>query len=280
VVAAILQSHSACLSQWLPYLSHRDCQARSHMERLNYFVHNEQICAQTFYIPLLKQFLQVLVGEALELTLDTSMLWDQFCLVEVCLIWGGRSISLAQVVLEHSSATVGFEQYQPLLETVLALLPPNSTVTLLADRGFEHGELMRWLRTNNWSWAIRVKCDLQVTLPTGITWSVEQLLPPSEQAYLFQNVTVLGDITCHLATAKVPTANQAWAVLSDRPPTLQTFALYGKRFGGIEPHFKDYKSAAFEVLRSHLREAQALKYLDANNYTKSLLDYATRPYYT
>jgi hypothetical protein len=39
---------------------------------------------------------------------------------------------------------------------------------------------------------------------------------------------------------------------------LQTFALYGKRFGGIEPHFKDYFSAAFEVLRSHLRDAQAL----------------------
>ena len=28
VVAAILQSESACLSQWLPYLSHRDCQAK------------------------------------------------------------------------------------------------------------------------------------------------------------------------------------------------------------------------------------------------------------
>jgi len=97
VVAAILQSESACLSQWLPYLSHRDCKARSHMERLSYFVHNEHICAQTFYTPLLKQFLQAFAGEALELTLDTSMLWDQFCLVEVCLIWGGRSISLSQV---------------------------------------------------------------------------------------------------------------------------------------------------------------------------------------
>jgi len=258
VVAAILQSQNACLSRWLPYLSHRNCKARSHMERLNYFVHNDHICAQTFYAPLLKQFLQAFVGEALELTLDTSMLWDQFCLVEVCLIWGGRSISLSQAVLEHSSATVGFEQYQPILETVLAVLPPQSTVTLLADRGFEHGELIRWLQTNGWSWAIRVKCDLQVTLSIGTTRSVEQLLPPSEQAYLFPGVTVLGDISCHLATATVPSANEAWAVLSDQPPSLQTFALYGKRFGGIEPHFKDYKSAAFKVLHSHLRDAQAL----------------------
>lgn len=155
VVAAILQSQSACLSRWLPYLSHRNCKARSHMERLNYFVHNDHICAQTFYAPLLKQFLHAFAGEALQLTLDTSMLWDQFCLVEVCLIWGGRSISLSQVVLEHGSATVGFEQYRPILEAVFAVLPPQSSVTLLAERGFEHGELIRWLQRNGWSWAIR-----------------------------------------------------------------------------------------------------------------------------
>ncbi len=74
----------------------------------------------------------------------------------------------------------------------------------------------------------------------------------------FPKVKVLGDIACHLATATVQCANEAWAVLSDQPPSLQTFALYGKRFGGIEPHFKDYKSAAFEVLHSHLRDAPAL----------------------
>lgn len=70
-----------------------------------------------------------------------------------------------------------------MLETALSLLPPNSTVTLLADRGFEQGELMRWWQRTDWSWAIRVKCELQVTLAPGTTWSVAQLLPPSEQAY-------------------------------------------------------------------------------------------------
>ena len=257
-VAAILQSGSACLSHWLPYLSHRNCKARSQMERLNYFVHNPQIIAERFYNPLLKHFLQELGGESLELALDTSMLWDKFCLIEVCLIWGGRSISLAQVVLEHGSATVGFDSYRPVLEQVLPLLPSQSDVTLLADRGFEHGELMRWLNQYGWSWAIRAKTDLQVTLSTGRTKSVEQLLPPSEQAYLYSDVTVLGDINCHLATANLPIASGSWAVLSNRQPSLQTFATYGRRFGGIEPHFKDYKSAAFDVVSSHLRDAQAL----------------------
>ncbi|MEO0942880.1 MAG: IS4 family transposase, partial [Cyanobacteria bacterium J06642_12] len=49
IVAAILQAQSGCLSHWLPYLSHRNCQARSHMGRLSYFVHNHQIDADTFY---------------------------------------------------------------------------------------------------------------------------------------------------------------------------------------------------------------------------------------
>jgi len=46
IVGAILQSQSACLSHWLPYLSHRDCQARSHLEQgkriLNFIVISKQ----------------------------------------------------------------------------------------------------------------------------------------------------------------------------------------------------------------------------------------------
>jgi hypothetical protein len=50
-------------------------------------------------------------------------------------------------------------------------------------------------------------------------------------------------------------------VITGTSPSLQTFDLYGERFGGIEPHFKDYKSAAFELTRSKIRDAQALSRL-------------------
>lgn len=258
IVAAIVQSGSACLGEWIPYLSHRGCQARAHMERLSYFVHNPQVNAERFYEPLLHHALQAFAAEPVLLTLDTSMLWDKFCLIEVCLVWGGRSFTLAQVVLEHRSATVGFEHYQPLLERAQRVLPPQCRVTLLADRGFEHGALLHWLQHHHWSWAIRVKSDLNITLQSGRTATVATLLPPVDEAYLFPNVCVLDGIICQLATATVAQAKESWAVLSNRQPSVQTFALYAQRFGGIEPHFKDYKSAAFGVLQSGLRNAQAL----------------------
>lgn len=260
-VAAILLSESGCLSRWIQYLTHRNCQARSHLERLSYFVKNPHITPETFYHPLLRQFLSAWEGMAVTLTLDTSVFWNEICLIEVCLVWGGRSFPLAQLVMEHPSATVAYRDYQAVLETAQSLLPPNCTVTLLADRGFEHGDLIRWLNAQRWHWAIRAKCDLNVKRANGLTAKIGELVAPQEEAYLFHRVTVLEAIECELATANLSAAGEAWMVLSDQRASLKTFEVYGKRFGGIEPHFKDYQSAGFELPDSRLRGAQALQTL-------------------
>lgn len=260
-VAAILLSESSCLSHWIKFLKHRDCEARSHLERLSYFVNNPRITPETFYFPLIRQFLAAWEGMEVLLTLDTSLFWEEYCLIEVCLVWGGRSFPLAQKVMEHASATVAYRDYCSVLETAQSLLPPSCQVRLLADRGFEHGELIRWLRQQQWHWAIRAKCDLNITRTNGVIWKVSELIPPQEEAYLFHNVTILEDIQCELATANLAKAGEAWAVLTDTPASLQTFNLYGQRFGGIEPHFKDYQSAGFRLPTSRLRGTQALSTL-------------------
>ncbi len=93
------------------------------------------------------------------------------------------------------------------------------------------------------------------------TESLADLLSEPEQAFLFKDVRILEDIQCHLATARLSMAQEAWAVITDTPPSVQIFSLYGQRFGGIEPHFKDYKSVAFDLPRSALRDADALSRL-------------------
>ena len=211
-VAAILQSESAVLGQWLPDLTHRNCSARAHLERLSYLLHNGQISATRFYTPLWQALLPDLADNEATLVLDTSMLWEQFCLIEVTLAWGGRGLTLAQVVLEHGSATVGFEAYRPVLEAAKAVVPAGCQVTFLAGRGFQHRELVRWLQAQGWNWALRVKSDLQVTLASGQLPTVAALLPPLEQAYLFESVSLWDEFTVHLATAHVPVAGEAWAV--------------------------------------------------------------------
>jgi hypothetical protein len=160
--------------------------------------------------------------------------------------------------MEHGSATVGFEQYLPVLEAAKALLPAGSHSTLLADRGFEHGELMRWLTRQGWDWAIRVKSDLLVTLGNGRQRSLHELFALPDEVNLFPGVRVLEDVECNLGTANCSGAQEPWAVLTSTILSLQTFRLYGERFGGVEPHFKDYKSGTFDILRSKIRDASAL----------------------
>lgn len=260
-VAAILLSESGSLSHWIKFLGHRGCNARSHMERLSYFVNNPNITPELFYHPILRQFLEAWEGMEVTLTLDTSMFWNTICVIEVCLVWGGRSFPLAQKVMEHGSASVAYSDYRETLETAQSVLPANCTVTLLADRGFDHGECIRWLIEQQWHWAIRAKCDLNVKRANGYTAKIGELVAPKEEAYLFHRVTVLEDIECELATANLSAAGEPWMVLSDQRASLKTFERYGERFGGIEPHFKDYQSAGFDLPDSRLRGANALSTL-------------------
>lgn len=75
-VAAILPSQSAAMGKWVPYLTHRGCSARAHLERLSYVLHNPHISTEHFYVPVLQAMLKAFEGSDLTLVLDTSMLWD------------------------------------------------------------------------------------------------------------------------------------------------------------------------------------------------------------
>jgi len=58
-------------------LPHRDCGARALVGRLSYFLHNPQITAERYYEPILRHLRSAFAGEAILLTLDTSLLWDR-----------------------------------------------------------------------------------------------------------------------------------------------------------------------------------------------------------
>ncbi len=171
---------------------------------------------------------------------------------------GGRSITIAQKVIKHPSASVSVSQYLPVLEMAKTALPDNCQITLLADRGFQHRGLITWLTQQKWSWLIRAKSDLMVTLKAHCCDCVSQLCPPKDQVYLFNNVQVFEGTRCNLGIANSSIASESWEILTNEPILLQAFASYSRRFGGIEPHFKDYKSGAFEVMRSRIRKPWGL----------------------
>lgn len=78
------------------------------------------------------------------MALDTTLLWDQYCMIRLRVIYRGRAVPRAWPVVEQRSAQVAFCVYRDLLQRAAKLLPPGiPQVVLLADRGCADVALMR-----------------------------------------------------------------------------------------------------------------------------------------
>lgn len=165
-------------------------------------------------------------------------------------------------MLEHGSATVAFKEYQPVLRRARWLLRHHLDVMLLADRGFANHELMNWLAQSRWHYCLRLPCDVLLHTARRYPVMVGTLYPPLGEARLYENVGLWqdGGHRCNLVLATVKGAKDAWAVVTDEPPTLQTLWQYALRFR-VEELFLDSKSGAFELEDSRLRSAAALERL-------------------
>jgi hypothetical protein len=63
------------------------------------------------------------VGKRMYVALDTSMLWNTYCLIRLSVIYRGRAVPLVWRVIEHGSAAVSFATYQDLLAEAKSRLP-------------------------------------------------------------------------------------------------------------------------------------------------------------
>ena len=133
---------------------------------------------------------------------------------------------------------------------------------LLADRAFASHELMAWLATTNWHYALRLKCDVVLQGVKRYPVMVGQLYPVVNQAQLLKNVGLWTDglHRTNLVLATVKGAKDSWAVITDEVPSLQTLRHYSLRFC-VEELFLDSKSGAFGLSDSRLRNVDAIKRL-------------------
>lgn len=99
------------------------------------FLGNERIRVESLYVPLVLAALSGWQQHRLYLALDTTVLWDRYCMIHLSVVCCGRAVPLLWRVLEHGSATVAFKEYKVLLRKARWLLRHHGDVMLLADRG-------------------------------------------------------------------------------------------------------------------------------------------------
>ena len=261
MIVGLMLSSSISLTSWIPYALGRALQAQSVQRRFARWLDNDRLKVHDLYGPLIQEAL-VGWGEAtLYLALDTTMLWGQYCMIRLSVIYRGRAVPLSWDVLEHASAQVAFRTYRELLQRAAKLLPPGRRqVVLLADRGFAAVALRRLCARLGGGYRLRIKRNFLLYRRGHGSAFVKHLLPKRRGKAVFLHAVALtgeryGPV--HVALAHPQDEKDPWLIVSNALTGLQTFQEYGLRFD-IEENFLDDKSNGFQLEDSKLQSAEAL----------------------
>lgn len=158
MMIGIIHSERVHLSAWGVYTQSRAVYAQSHQRRFRRWLSNHRINLVGVYQALLRQALLGWGERRLYLSLDTTLVWNRFCIVWLGVVYRGRTIPIAWRIVPQASSTVRLSVIQSVLRQAHRLLPGDLKVVLLADRGFADRELMRYLKDKlGWHYRIRIK---------------------------------------------------------------------------------------------------------------------------
>ena len=263
MMVGLLESGLISLTEWAPYVHSRAKYAQSTVRRFRRWLDNGRIKEHKLYGPLIRQALAEWGSSKLYLALDTSMLWNQYCIIRISVIYRGRAVPLVWKVIAHQSSSVAFAVYKELLNRAAVLLQPfPCQVVFLADRGFADTALMAHLTKLGWRWRIRLKGNFWIYRQGRKRCKVSTVTPAVGQALFWHHVliTELSYGPVHIAFARHPQSQEFWVVVSNEPTSMTTFEEYGLRFD-IEENFLDDKSNGFQLEASLIRSAEALSRL-------------------
>lgn len=263
MMIGMIASQNVHLNGFGVYVVSRAQIAQSHQRRFRRWLSNRRIDVGSAHHALIKQALSQWKSQRLYLSLDTTVVWNCFCIIWVGVVYRGRTVPIAWRVVAQSSSTVRLWTIQRVLRQAARLMPDGGTIVLLADRGFADGKLMKYLKENlGWHFRIRIKRSFQFQHQGQWCKVTSVQLQPGQAD--FTPAVAVGKTkpyaNVYLAFAHDKQSGEDWTIVSDEPTNLQTFAQYRLRFQ-VEESFLDIKSNGFNLEASRLRDKFALSQL-------------------
>src|SRR5436190_3173930 len=159
-----------------------------------------------------------------------------------------RAVPLAWVCYEPGAAPAPFpELIAALIDEVAALVPPETRVVLMTDRGLSWPSVVDQCRRGGWSFLLRVQRQTRVRTTDGRTRALGDLAPRPGTRWrgtgcVFKDA---GWRDVNVVAVWRRGDDQSWLLVTDLPPTWQRTTDYGHRMDE-EESFRDDKSSGFD----------------------------------
>ena len=94
MMVGLMHSGWISLTAWAPYVVSRAQYAQSTVRRFRRWLNNDKLDVLSLYGPLMTQALAEWGEHTLYVALDTSMLWNTYCLIRLAVIYRDRAVPL------------------------------------------------------------------------------------------------------------------------------------------------------------------------------------------
>ncbi|MEH1825237.1 MAG: hypothetical protein V7L22_07685 [Nostoc sp.] len=92
MVIALICAECINLTKWGIYVQSRALFAQSRQRRFSRWLHNSRMNVHSVYGAIIRSAVKDWKQEVMVLILDTTMLWNEYCIVRVCVEYRGRAV--------------------------------------------------------------------------------------------------------------------------------------------------------------------------------------------
>ena len=228
----------------------------SHTKQFSRWITNEAITVDLYFLPFIEPLLTKLAAiRPLVLIMDGSAVARGCVTLMVSVLYGGRALPLAWLVIAGAKGHFPAETHVTLLQEVKARIPAEATVVVLGDGEFDSPELQAEAVAYGWDYVCRTAKNIQISAD-GETWvSLEDLGVTCGQRVFRKGV---------LFTKKAygPVMVVAWWGRAYAEPiylvsnlnSMQAACDWYRKRAHIETFFSDQKSRGFQLDRSHVSD--------------------------
>ena len=248
------QTQLPAIASKLPDATKRE----SRIKRFQHWLTNPSVTPERYFLPFAQALVHSVAHCPVVLVIDGSTVGRGCLALVVSLVYHGRALPLAWLVVAQGKGHVDVATHLALLDAVQALVPPESRVIFLGDGEFDGPDLQAELTRLGWSYVCRTAKNIQIQ-SEGEWLSLADVYVAPGQWVGLPDVRMTGH-------AYGPVLVIVWWGRAHREPLYLVTNLelvaeacwwYRKRFR-IETFFSDQKSRGFHLQRSHLADPTRL----------------------
>lgn len=233
------------------------------VNRLRRFLANAAVEVQSWYRPVVQQFLAPFAGHRLRLIIDSTEIGGKYRLLMVGLAYRKRTLPLLWSVHVGSQGHTDVHAQRALFTKVAQWLPRDAEVWVLGDTEFQSVPLLCWFAKRHWHFVIRQQGRIKI-YRQGHGWQKLNTLALAEgetRAIGWVRLTEKHDVgwfwlLLHWEAGE----DDPWYLVSDCAGPRKLLRLYKVRMW-IEEMFGDLKDHGFHLQATGLRDPARLSRL-------------------